>query len=94
VSNWTPVPENPGMSIYSKEKTLEYFKMAENKAEALTSKPLVQPLPERLWLVMYPGNRPYLGTVYEDKDTAMRAKRNFEVVVELRLADETTAEHR
>jgi hypothetical protein len=62
--------------------------------DPLSSKPMVQPLPKRLWLVMHPGNRPYLGKLYEEKEIALHAKRSFEVVVELRLADETKAEQR
>lgn len=30
-SNWTDVPGQPGMRVYNEEKTLEYFKAAEQK---------------------------------------------------------------
>lgn len=56
--------------------------------------PGVQQLTGSLWMVTRPGTHASaLGRVYRDKMTALTHRDFDEIVVELRLADEPTAEH-
>jgi len=60
----------------------------------MSSNQMVERLSGSLWMITKPGGYTHinqLGRVYRDKDMALRHRDFDEVVVELRLADETSA---